>query len=430
MAKVLVLADDVTGGDDIGLMYYKSGHPTVLYPFSSIEKAAFGGCSKLVIDTDSRFVDPREAYERVYRQAQRFSNEQVDQYFSKQCSVFRGNIGAEFDAVLDAVGETFAPVVLGFPDNGRTTLDGIHYVYGTPLAESQFRKDPVNPMRESDLTKILSAQTRRPVCSVSWREYEKGDASLRALLERLRAQGGYAIFDVRDNRDLALLGALLKEERVICGSSAIAYYLGLQEEVETAGAFSWPLRREKVLCIAGSLTPQTAGQIEFAKEKGVPVLTLQTTRLFDKDARKRELCRLKQEYAVWQKDEMVLIRTCSEPEKIAETKELAAQSGLSELQTATAVSDALAELAAEIARTFHIRNVIVCGGDTSASFCRRFDIGGMYIGPEIEPGVPVCASIEHPDLRFVLKSGSFGTRTFLQQARERLVYGEKLRDEL
>lgn len=48
--------------------------------------------------------------------------EGVRQYIDKQCSVFRGNIGAEFDAMLDELQEEFAVVVLGFPDNGRTTL--------------------------------------------------------------------------------------------------------------------------------------------------------------------------------------------------------------------------------------------------------------------------------------------------------------------
>ena len=108
---------------------------------------------------------------------------QVQQYINKQCSVFRGNIGPEFDAMLDALGLNFAPVVLGFPDNGRTTLDGIHYVYGEKLEDSQFRNDPVNPMRESNLVKILAVQTRRPVTNVSWREYAEG-RRLRGLIER------------------------------------------------------------------------------------------------------------------------------------------------------------------------------------------------------------------------------------------------------
>ncbi len=351
---------------------------------------------------------------------QRFAGE-TDQFFSKQCSVFRGNIGAEFDAILDACGENFAPVVLGFPDNGRTTLDGIHYVYGVKLEESQFRNDPVNPMRESDLCKILSAQTQRPVCSVNWREYEKGADSVREILRQKKQQGGYVIFDVRDNQDLELLALVLKDERVICGSSAIAYYLGLLESTkEQEKTFTCSAHKE-VLCIAGSLTPQTAAQIEFAGRIGYPVLTLQTTELFSSARKATEMDRLKREYHAGRNSGMVVIRTCADLQKIEQTKALAAQQGLSAPQTATAVSDALAALAHELAEENGIENFIVCGGDTSASFCRRFGIGGMRVGPQIEAGVSLCASLEKSDLHFVLKSGSFGSKEFLEKAKEKLL---------
>ena len=424
MKKVLVVADDITGGDDIGLMYYNSGHPVVLYPFSSAQKADFGDCSKLVVDTDSRFVKPQEAYRRVYRTVRRFAD-QADQYFSKQCSVFRGNIGAEFDAVLDAAGEAFAPVVLGFPDNGRTTVDGIHYVYGVKLEDSQFRNDPVNPMLDSDLCRILSAQTKRPVRSVNWKEYENGPNALRQVLQAQREKGGYAIFDVRDNADLALLAEVLQDERVICGSSAIAYYLGRLEPAERKTTHFESSAAAPVLCIAGSLTPQTAAQIAFAQEEGNPVLTLQTTELFDPVQRRAEMERLQQAYAAARDQDMVVIRTCAEPHLIERTRALAAAQGLSAPAAATAVSDALAELAHTLARTYAIGRVIVCGGDTSAAFCRRFGVGGMRVGPEIEPGVSLCASMEAPELRFVLKSGSFGSKAFLKKAKEKLLQGEE-----
>ena len=81
MKRVLVAADDITGADDIGLMYYNSSHPSVLYPFPSAQQACFGDCSKLVVDTDSRFVKPDEAYRRVYEVVRRFAG-QADQFFS------------------------------------------------------------------------------------------------------------------------------------------------------------------------------------------------------------------------------------------------------------------------------------------------------------------------------------------------------------
>ena len=105
----------------------------------------------------------------------------------------------------------------------------------------------------------------------------------------------------------------------------------------------------KVLCIAGSLTPQTAAQLAFAEKMGYPVLTLQTTELFSPERKQAEKTRLKQAYDAVGNGEMVVIRTCAEPHLIEETKALAAQRGLSAPEAATAVSDALAALAHELA---------------------------------------------------------------------------------
>ena len=426
MKKVLAVADDITGADDVGLMYRKSGHPAVLYPFPFWQQAGFAGGEKLVVDTDSRFLPPEEAYNRVFRVVKKFSSQGVQQYINKQCSVFRGNIGPEFDAMLDALGLNFAPVVLGFPDNGRTTLDGIHYVYGEKLEDSQFRNDPVNPMRESNLVKILAGQTRRPVTNVSWREYAEG-RRLRSLIEQRRREGGYVIFDVRHNADLAMLVGLLKDEPVVCGSSAIAYYLGMEEGPGTlppAGPAGG--KNARVLCLAGSLTPQTRQQVKCAQQKGVPVFTMRTQALFSPGGRKAEEMRLAAAYEAAGAPAMAVIQTDPAPQAVVQTKQAAAAAGIAPQQAATAVSDALAAAAEKVSGTHGITRFIVCGGDTSASFCRRFGITGMRVGEEIEPGVSVCTALEGP-LCFVLKSGSFGSPQFLEKARKKLLGTEKER---
>ncbi len=163
MPYTVVIADDVTGANDIGIMYAGAGLDTYVYSFCDGREQDYRQCDVLVVDTDSRFDTRDTAYRKVYEALKGAPRDGVRQYINKQCSVFRGNIGAEFDAMLDALSEEFAVVVLGFPDNGRTTVDGIHYVFGTPLAESQFARDPVHPMTKSSLMEILQEQTHRTV---------------------------------------------------------------------------------------------------------------------------------------------------------------------------------------------------------------------------------------------------------------------------
>lgn len=64
--RTLVVADDITGANDIAVMYAKSGLKTITYTCGS--SGFFGsGEAVCVVDTDSRFLPPEEAYDRVYR---------------------------------------------------------------------------------------------------------------------------------------------------------------------------------------------------------------------------------------------------------------------------------------------------------------------------------------------------------------------------
>ena len=196
--KVGIVADDVTGSNDIGIMYSDNGLCVNIFPFTSLSIDKFDG-DIAVIDTDSRFLSVDESYNRVYGAAKKLENLGTKYFFKKTCSVFRGNIGAEFDAMLDALNEKFAVIVLGFPDNGRTTVNSVHYVRGKLLEDSEFKDDPMNPMMESNLVDILQKQTKRKVGSVHYEILEKGSGTLKEEIAKLSAEFNYLIIDVRNN---------------------------------------------------------------------------------------------------------------------------------------------------------------------------------------------------------------------------------------
>jgi uncharacterized protein YgbK (DUF1537 family) len=117
--------------------------------------------------------------------------------------------------VLDALDEDFAVVVLGFPKNGRTTVEGIHYVRGVRLEESEFRNDPVHPMTRSNLVDILAAQTERSVTLIDYRQVHSGQ--LRDQINALRGKTQYMILDVTDQADLKIIASAVTDVRVLCG---------------------------------------------------------------------------------------------------------------------------------------------------------------------------------------------------------------------
>lgn len=423
MPHTVVIADDVTGANDIGIMYAKAGWNTLIYRYGDGERKNYAPCDVLIVDTDSRFDTAETAYRKVFRSLKAIPARGVRQYIDKQCSVFRGNIGAEFDAMLDALHEDFAVVVLGFPDNGRTTLHGRHYVYGTLLENSQFRHDPVHPMTRSDLTEILRGQTERPVGAVYYEAYDRGEAEVRRRLEVLRKTGGYCVMDVRDNRDLEFLAGILKNEKILCGSSALSEYLArIEPGPKGKSARERPeSREEKTLCVAGSLTPQTVGQIAYIRSRKRPVFELDTRKLFDPRPRAEEFARLRGLLErAYRSGGFALIHSMNEPERVEQTKKMAEARGIGNTAVSEMVSGALSGIARSVIEEFGIRNIIVCGGDTSAALCGRLGIEGMRVLEEIEPGLPTCQSVDEPYYKLVLKSGSFGKPEFLAEAVRKL----------
>ncbi|MGF7143202.1 uncharacterized protein YgbK (DUF1537 family) [Anaerotaenia torta] len=425
MSNTVIIADDITGANDIGIMYAKAGLDTVVYSYDKLGVQEAWTDEVTIIDTNSRFCTYEGAYSRVYSAVKLFHKHEVHQFIDKQCSVFRGNIGAEFDAMLDALEEEFAVVILGFPDNGRTTRHGIHYVHGSRLEESQFRNDPVHPMKQSDLVDILQAQTKRKVGAIFYEILDRGIEALSREIKEKKKECNYIILDVRHNEDLALIAEAVENEKIICGSSALGYYLGkrkskgIRQSVQPS-ANETPDGR-KILCIAGSLTPQTKAQLAHMKAKDYPVITLDTMKLFTEAELTREKSRILNEYhEACNKSKIVILHALNEEEQVKQTKALALQNGMDNTAISCLVSDTLAEIANIIAVQYSLKKFIICGGDTSASFCDRMKIKGMRICEEIEPGLPVCESITEPHYKLVLKSGSFGSAEFIEKTSDLL----------
>ncbi len=424
-----VVADDVTGSNDIGIMFAKAGLLTHVYTCSES-----GACDCLssgqsrpdvcILNTSSRLDPPETAYAKVYTATRQLRAAGSRRFFNKTCSVFRGNIGAEFDAMLDVLELDFAVVALGFPKNGRTTVDGIHYVHGLRLEDSEFRSDPVHPMTRSDLVGILQSQTERKVGLLNWQVIDLGPETLRLEIERMKAECNYLILDVRHQADLAVIAQAVKDQPVLCGSSALAEELPAAWGVSPARGQSIQLPSsgsQGVLCLSGSLMPQTAAQIRSMQAHDATVLVLDAACAIEPAGLQAERERLLPTVlAQLQSGCDVVLHTGSLPVQIESANAAGDRLGLSRSDTSRRVSSALARIGAEIVRAAGLTRLIVAGGETSAAVCAELGINGLQIDREIEPGLPSCISLTHPPLALVLKSGSFGSPEFLVKAVEHL----------
>jgi len=94
--EAAIIADDFTGANATGILLKKKGLKvtTLLKPNSNIDKI---NAEVISISTNSRSIDPKEAYKRVYEATKTVIKSTP--YVAKRIdSTLRGNLGAEIDA--------------------------------------------------------------------------------------------------------------------------------------------------------------------------------------------------------------------------------------------------------------------------------------------------------------------------------------------
>lgn len=420
--RIGVVADDITGSNDIGVMLAKNGfRVTVLSLEDGPVPADFDGADALVINTGSRLDAAWVAAEKSAWAASFLRDNGCEMIYTKTCSVFRGNIGASFDAVQDALGVRTSMVVAGFPRNGRTTVDGVHYLNGVPVSQTNFAHDPVTPLRFSRLDELIGQQSDRP-CRVFTHEWlDKDEADRCAHLEALRQEAAYIIFDVRDQADLAVIARLIKDERNICGASAICEELpGAWQQVGPVDMYC-PLEEESgVLILAGSLTPQTTRQIAEAERAGVPAFVLDPALLLEESDR-AGVVRSAAVYAAAQLAEGLDVLVYAARDTSA-VRERSTRLGISDVEAGRCISLAFEDIARQVRRMTGLSRYLVAGGETSDAVSRGLGVRTMRIWQEIEPGVPVMTArtFSGDELALVFKSGSFGSDAFLLRAAQTL----------
>ncbi|MGE5553047.1 MAG: four-carbon acid sugar kinase family protein [Betaproteobacteria bacterium] len=420
-----IVADDVTGANDIGIMFTKHGYRTVVYSDYATLKGQDlleSGIQVCILNTESRYDPPVTAYAKVRQATAKLKEFGCSLYFKKTCSVFRGNVGAEFDAMVDELGAKSALLVAAFPQNGRQTLHGYHFVHRRLLSESEFAQDPVNPMSDSYLPRVVQRQSSRQVVVVHLEEIREG--ALAARVEAVRAAGGYVLCDALDDRDLRLIAAVAAREKTLGGSSALAEFLPEFLPDRPAGRPDIRVRipeEQGILVVAGSVTPQTRQQCDHLAGLGWPVVKLNTLDLLTAAERAEATAEAVEElkgYLAAGRDTLLCVT--NSPAEVVATMARGRELNLSEVETSRTISRSLAEITAVAVTSLDLKGLVVGGGDTSAMVLHRLGITGNLVLEEIQPGLPSSQSLGEREMLLVLKSGSFGRSDFFAEAVQHL----------
>ncbi len=155
--EVLVLADDLTGALEAGAAFAQRGLRTKV----SIDGQMAAGTPVLVIDTETRHVAGQAAAEKVARLAQTAAARLT---YKKTDSTLRGNIRAEVAALARFGPVTYVPA---YPQLGRTLVNGCLHVDGMPIAQTAFAQDPLHPIIDGNVAKLLGDMNGITICEAN-----------------------------------------------------------------------------------------------------------------------------------------------------------------------------------------------------------------------------------------------------------------------
>jgi uncharacterized protein YgbK (DUF1537 family) len=169
--------------------------------------------------------DSREAVEALRQRG-------AQNIYFKYCSTFdstpAGNIGPVAEALRDLLQAPFVPFVPAFPENGRRVFRGHLFVGNTLLHESGMEAHPLNPMRDSNLVRVLQGQSQAQVGLITHDIVQRGPA---AVLESLRAFAAVGkplvVVDAIDDEDLDTIAQAVSEIPLATGASALGFRLAL-----------------------------------------------------------------------------------------------------------------------------------------------------------------------------------------------------------
>ena len=412
MIKLLIIADDFTGGLDTGVQFAARGIRTrVVTDPETDYVAAADGAEVLVVVAETRHMPPFRAYDAVYRVALAGKRLNVPHIYKKTDSGLRGNIGAELSAVMDACGEKQMAFLPSMPAMGRVTRNGVHYIDGQPVSESVFGRDPFEPVTESDVIRLLALQTPVKARSVTWNMMPEGGE-------------GFLIVDAETDEDLRRAGRELAKTgrlRITAGCAGFASVLPELLGLTVGETPRVPKLDYGLFILCGSVNPITRRQLDHAEKNGFTRLHIEPEQkleagYFETDAGKAAL-------AGWQnaeRDIPWLILDANDAGKDnADTAAYAAKRGMTTEELRSGISSALGVILPEMMNTDTARTMLITGGDTLLQCMDRMKVHQMEPLLEIFRGVVLSRFEAMGQARFVItKSGGFGEETLLSDLKQ------------
>jgi D-threonate/D-erythronate kinase len=423
MTRLAIIADDLSSATDCGAQVVRSGL-SVVVPLGGYSLPAQAQTAKVIsVDTDSRSLSADQAYAKVKVAAEQMIAEGWTHFYKSVDSTLRGNLGAEIEALLDVVKPVFTIIAPAFPKYGRTTMDGVQYLHGRPLHETEFGTDPTAPVRDADIARRLAEGSRRKAGRLTLDQLRAGPTQIESDIQALLANGvELVIVDIAEQEDLKRLCLGLSQSDlgvVWVGSTGLAEFVPLALAASnSSNTFNrgHAIDPRPALALVGSASETTREQLGYAQtNNGLNVNYLDPARIIQstEDELEQASAKLRPEI---DRGHDVALDVRATREEIASTQQIGAKLNLSAAQVAQQIVDGLAQVANRLVHEGRISGIVATGGDTANALCNTLGAQALEILGEVEAGIPVMRLLGEQSLPLVTKAGGFGSPTAITDA--------------
>ncbi|CAG9621459.1 four-carbon acid sugar kinase family protein [Sutcliffiella rhizosphaerae] len=423
--KLAIIADDLTGANDSGVQLAKYGLKTSVF-FKEDEKHIIGK-DAAVFDTDSRAMEKGEAADLVANVTKFLLDQGVEYIYKKIDSTMRGNVGSELLGFQKELKQDFIFIVPGYPNNGRKVIDGYHYLNDRKLSETEIANDPVTPVLESYLPKLLGDQMGQKVGLITLAELRNTELFQNKLIQFKENNVAFIVIDSELDSDLELLLEKIKNVAYkvgLVGSAGLANYLPSHFGLEASSInFTIENKNKPILTVVGSVNVQSRKQLKILlQNKDISSIKVDSFKaVSDMESRDSEIDRVYSEVRkLAEEGKDVVIYSAGEPEDIQYARQIGGTNGFNYTETSKEIVKMIGEVSSRLLQEELFQGVVMTGGDTAKKICEQWNVTGFQLYDELEVGVPISSFIGVDGLYAITKAGGFGQENVLLDSIEKL----------
>ena len=416
-----IIADDLTGANDSALQFHLHGSDTQILLSDEIENLNTSNTQTWAISTETRNIEPQEAYEKIKYITQKMADKfNPDYFFKKIDSTIRGNIAVEILGMLDVLNWDAAVIIPAFPAEGRVTVGGYHLLKGVPIERTEMARDPFSPIRESHLPTLLKSQLGAEngnlVASLELKDVMKGAGPILQKINELIENGKKLIVaDAVSTTDIEqIILAMNKSDFKIlpAGTAATAralsnlWFSDLNPKVVADEIPDLPK-----LVISGSATEITESQIrtfetsdDFEENSLVVTIDMETILAGVSDELVERIV------TNFGKDNIVVVHTSSVVRNFDGFSDTSLDAELTRDKLAYLITDFLSVLTKRVLEQKDAI-LILLGGETSYKCCRAVGATQLKLIDEVAPAIAL--SMDYNSRWIVTKSGNLGSTNTL-----------------